>query len=107
MDQAGVVIIQKICNSIGLILDVIGAVLVAIEVTHRFDGVKHQSGSGTVMNVESVGGLVSITAPRRIKETEEYIKYQLDNYFKMKCGLICLVVGFFFQITSNWIDKLF
>ena len=81
---------QYILNIIGLSFDMLGAVLVAWEVSRQFKGKKfHNIGQAQCSDISY--------SP----ETEEYKKYTSTKENKMKLGLACLLFGFSLQIISN------
>ena len=90
LDHGGAVI-----NSVGLLLDIVGAWLVALEVVHQYRGKKHQSSDAPV-----VGGVFA--AGGEVTETPDYSAWEARKYFWMKAGLVCLTLGFVLQIISTW-----
>ncbi len=87
-------ITAKIINSIGLILDIVGAGLVAWEALYRHEGTKF----GRPKYQDAAD---NASYPPR--ESPTYKKLEQDKYRKMKIGLWVLLVGFVFQIASNWL----
>lgn len=77
-------------NTVGLCFDVFGAWLVAWEVVRKFDGQK----------LEVDPHIAAADDPPY--ETKEYKKWEKKKYGFMKCGLICLTIGFLLQIASNY-----
>ena len=84
-------------NSIGLVLDIVGAWLVAWEVVRQYRGKRSQSSDTPVVGV--VGGFAP--APE-VTETPEYVAWEKRKYLLMKLGLLFLTLGFVLQIVSNW-----
>jgi hypothetical protein len=80
-------------NTIGLIFDIIGACLVSWEVVHQFHGKK----------IDQSPYLHDADDPPF--ETKEYKKWESSKYKKMWCGLICLIIGFLLQISSNYLKS--
>jgi hypothetical protein len=97
--------LQSIVNSIGLVLDIVGAIFVATEVVDQFHGNKFKATAGIVITdyLGSDGTPLSIQQP---DETNEYKGWELKKYWRMKVGLAFLIFGFLFQLLSNWIVKL-
>ena len=93
--------LQAITNSGGLLLDIAGAWFVAWEVINQFKGTRTESKTGVAVNV---GGL-SVVPGQKAGDTDEYKKWELRKYWKMKIGLGLLTVGFLLQIVSNWVTK--
>jgi len=98
----GVAIIDWFCanlaaltNSLGLVLDIVGAVLVASEVVRQYRGEKLQSRGGWVGGAEVVDHDVS--------ETAQYRDWEKTKYRNMKFGLGFLIAGFLLQLASNWL----
>jgi hypothetical protein len=85
--------IPKIVNSIGLVLDIIGAWLVAIEVVKQFRGCKYSERRTWAQLVEGA------------KESEEYENWQILNHKWMLGGLVLLTIGFLLQLASNWLPR--
>jgi len=80
-------------NSIGLGFDIIGACLVAWEVSHQYRGTKFKE----------VGGATCGSNPED-PQTDEYKKYEKSKLKLMQVGLVLLVIGFCLQIYSNFLQ---
>jgi hypothetical protein len=80
-------------NTAGLIFDIIGAWLVAKEVTSQFRGQQYE------IDPTWDG------ADKPPWNSTEFKKWELKKYRFMWAGLICLTFGFTLQITSNYIPK--
>lgn len=85
--------ISSTINSLGLLMDILGAWLVAWEVYKKFHGKKYKGGDGVIG-----AGYVPGTY-----ETDEYKKWEILRNKRMLIGLIFLTLGFIFQIASNWL----
>lgn len=85
--------LQKILNSTGLFLDLIGAGLLAVEIFRRFHGIKILAPQ-TYLDLKS--------AP---KESPEFKTWEHANFRFHFWGFIFLFVGFLLQFASNWVDK--
>lgn len=79
-------------NSIGLLCDIAGAWLVAIEVVKQYRGPEFKN--------TSVGWGGTGKPPEK---TVEYRRWELFRHRTMFVGLLLLTVGFLLQIASNWI----
>lgn len=79
-------------NTIGLIFDIAGAWLVALEVVRKFHGKK----------IDKDPHLYAADDPPY--ETEEYKKWESSKHKFMWYGLICLTIGFGLQIASNYLN---
>jgi hypothetical protein len=81
-----------VITTIGLFCDMIGAVLVAIEVVKVFrePTTIDIGGSGTI-----AGGFMPAVNP-------EYVKHEKEKHWFMKCGLGFLLFGFMVQGFGAW-----
>jgi len=106
----------QILNIIGLVFDMIGAWLVASEVTNKFSDKKYEKNvienpkeeeinekDGDVVMSDLAGNNSIVTKARTI-ETKAYKKWQKYTYKYMQIGLGCLTFGFLLQILSNCIS---
>ena len=87
--------LAQLTNSLGLVFDILGVWLVAVEVMHQFRGRRYGNGEGW-----SSGSYVEVQSP---EETSEYANYEIWKYSKMKLGLFFLTAGFLLQLVSNWV----
>jgi uncharacterized membrane protein len=78
-------------TTIGLILDIFGAFLVASEVVKQFKGNMHSA----FPTIDSLGD-----PPRK---SEEFILWEHIKFKRMKLGLLLLTVGFILQIVGTWL----
>lgn len=92
--------LQPVVNSIGLLFDIAGAIFVAWEVVVQFDGMRLKPMAG-IATQDAWGTPVTIVPAA--EETKEFKAWEVSKYLKMKIGLGCLIVGFIFQIASNWV----
>ena len=76
----------KILGTIGLVLDIIGAILVAFEVVKVYRG-----------------QIVSNLIYGNLKPAEKFKEYENKKHRMMKIGLCFLIVGFLMQIIAIWI----
>lgn len=79
-------------NLIGLIFDIIGAWLVAIEVVKQFRGEKYN------------GGPICCGGDTTPMPTPTFIKWERSKYYVMKWGLFFLTTGFALQIIAGWLN---
>lgn len=75
-------------------MDIVGAILIAYEITRPFNGEKHEASIGS----SPIGGIPTNDPP---VETALYQQFDFRRSRYMKYGLGFLVVGFLFQIGSN------
>ena len=83
----------KDVNSLGLLFDIAGAWLVAIEVVKQFRGRKYEidrtwNGFG-----------------KPPWDSDEYRQWESSKFKFMWGGLLCLTLGFSLQITSNYLKS--
>lgn len=76
-------------NSIGLVSDMIGAVLIAYEIWAPFNGKKYRDDVTIDESNEPV------------RETKEFLTWERRKYLLMLVGLGFLVVGFALQLAAN------
>lgn len=79
-------------TTIGLICDIIGAILVAIEVVKVFKG-------PTTIDIGRAGTLSGGFVP---EVNPEYQKHEKAKHKIMKIGLAFLTLGFILQIVGAW-----
>jgi hypothetical protein len=75
----------KLIGTVGLVFDMVGAILVAIEVVRVYRG-----------------QITSITMGTAGKPTPEFKKYEGKKRKWMGVGLIFLLLGFLLQIIALW-----
>ncbi len=91
----------QIINTIGISLTMIGAILIAVDVTRQYKGKKIDVSPGIVLG-GYMGGGGNIVAGQDAKETEEYKQWQKINFRLMAFGLAGILIGGFFQIVACW-----
>ena len=89
----------------GLILDIIGAGFVTTEVVDQFNGNNFEVTPGVATTNYFGSDGTPIIAAQRAEERNEYKGLELKKYWRMKIGLVFLVLGFLFQLLSNWVMK--
>jgi hypothetical protein len=80
---------------IGLILDIVGAWLVAWEVVVQYKYPKFIEPKITMADMTDISALPAAT------EHPQYRIFEINKYRKMKWGLIFLTAGFILQIIPN------
>ena len=93
-------LIQQLANSIGVFITMIGALLIAFEVTNQYKGAKFKPGVG-VNTTSGFGEPVVSSSPP--KETEEYNRWEIKKYLFLTSGLLAIMVGGLLQIIASWI----
>lgn len=78
-------------TTFGLLLDIIGAFLVAIEVVNKFHGIQFD-GHKTI-------DALADPPPK----TTDFIKWERKKFVKMTIGLTLLTFGFLLQIVGTWL----
>lgn len=91
---------QAVINTIGVFLTMIGAVLIAVDVTRQYKGFTYED---IVQQDLDSGDDGIIMHP---EYTKEFLQWQSTNRRLMRWGLICVLLGGFFQIWSSWLFKL-
>jgi hypothetical protein len=77
--------LAPIINSVGLVLDIAGAILIMIfGLPAKIDREGHR------------GLLLEGTDHEQIAKAKRYDR-------RTRIGLVCLVIGFLFQLLSNWV----
>ena len=81
----------------------IGAILIAVDVTRQYRGKKFGISAG-VSRTDYLGSDgTPVIVGQNAYETEEFKKWQRTNYKLMLSGLIGLLLGGVFQIFACWI----
>ena len=83
--------LSQVISTIGLLLDIIGAYMVASEVVSQYKG--HQ-----LKPIETRCG-----QSEPPEKTKEFTKWENIRNLKMKIGLFLLTIGFLMQITGVWL----
>ena len=81
-----------IINSLGLLFDIAGAILVAIDIVEPFKG-------------REFPNMGELTDTSDIKKTPECRLNEKRNYQCMFIGLVFLIIGFVLQIVSTWMAR--
>ncbi|GMR18714.1 MAG: hypothetical protein BMS9Abin33_1149 [Gammaproteobacteria bacterium] len=82
----------QIITTVGLLCDIAGAFLVAIEVIKVFRG----------PTTIDIGGSGSINGGFIPKVNPDFEKHEQEKHYYMKFGLVFLVVGFILQGVGLW-----
>lgn len=88
--------LPAIVTTIGLVCDIVGALLVANEVVSVFNG------PATI----DVGDAGSINGSTRLVPNPEFEAHEKRKRKIMKCGLGLLLVGFLLQGIGTWLSYL-
>lgn len=86
---------SQIWTTIGLVMDLLGAWLVAVEIIKKFNGPQ-------TVDVGGVGTLGGGFVP---KPNPEFINYERIKHRWMAGGLLLLTLGFSMQIIGAWVSK--
>jgi len=90
----------QVLDTIGISLTMIGAILIAVDVTRQFNGEKHYISAG-VSRADYLGSPVIVE--QNAYETEEYKRWKQINKRLMLCGLSGILIGGIVQIIARWI----
>jgi hypothetical protein len=82
----------QIITTIGIVFDIIGAILVANEVVRVFRG-------PTTIDIGGSGNLDGMFIP---KPNPEFEAHEEKKRIIMKWGLCLLIIGFLFQAIGTW-----
>lgn len=89
----------EMVSTIGLSLDLIGALLIGFEFLKKYKGDRFRPDSGVGIDPEK--GL--LLTQSEVQPTNEYRQWEAKRECVAKIGLACLCVGFGLQILSNWL----
>ncbi|ABV37167.1 hypothetical protein Ssed_2560 [Shewanella sediminis HAW-EB3] len=89
---------QEILSSIGLLLDLVGAIMIGFEVLKKYSGEKYQQAAG--LGIDENG---YIQNQSDVQPTADFAKWEKEREFYMKVGLFILATGFIIQIVANWV----
>jgi hypothetical protein len=93
----------QIINTIGISLTMIGAILIAVDVTRQYKGKKFGVSAG-VSRTDYLGSDgTPVVVGQNAYETKEYKQWQRTYYILMFSGLLGLLLGGVFQIIACWI----
>lgn len=95
-------ITSNLINTVGLVLDLIGAGLLGYEIFRKYDGEHYEPSAGLALGADNIVKEISEVQP-----TAEFSKWNLKRLNMMKVGFGFLIFGFLVQIYSNWHDCLF
>ena len=93
----------KIVSSLGLSFDIIGAILVAIEVVKVFRGPMTLDEETVRKKKGGKGTSFKSGVPYEHVINPDYKNFETGKRTIMRIGLYFLVTGFVMQILSNWI----
>jgi hypothetical protein len=89
-------------NTLGILSTMIGAILIAVDVTRQYKKNKFTVSAGVTATDYMGSTGVPIVAGQRATETEEYKRWQRQNFLLMLFGLIFLLLGGVLQIVATW-----
>jgi hypothetical protein len=81
---------KQIITTSGLLFDIIGAILVAIEVVDKFKGQEYIDPGDQYLSGPAI-------------KMDAFLKWEKRKFFIMSVGLVLLVIGFILQIVSAWL----
>lgn len=92
----------RFVSSLGLSLDIIGALLVAIEVVRVFRGPLTLDEETARKKQGGEGSTSKFGVPYKHVVNPDYEKFEKSKRTYMRCGLFCLVGGFLMQGFPLW-----
>ena len=90
--------LQATINSAGVFFTIIGALLIAVDVTRQYRGHTHESIIVESDDPPDVGIL------HHPPKTEEYLRWERTNKRLMFWGLVAILIGGGLQIWASWIN---
>ena len=81
---------KQIITTSGLLFDIAGAILVAIEVVDKFKGQEYIDPGDQRLSGHAM-------------KTDEFIKWEKRKFRIMSIGLGSLIIGFILQMISAWL----
>lgn len=91
---------QAIINTVGVSLTMVGALLIAVDVTRQYKGYQYEP---IVQYFSDLEGDDDMGIVQRPPKTNDLIKWERTNRKLMLAGLIAIVVGGALQIWASWI----
>jgi hypothetical protein len=92
---------QAIVNTVGVSLTMIGALLIAVDVTRQYKGHPYEP---IVQSFQDSEGIDDIGIIQQPPKTPEYSKWESTNKKLMLVGLILIFMGGILQICASWIS---
>lgn len=93
-------ILQATINTIGVSLTMIGALLIAVDVTRQYKGHPYEPIVQSFQDSDSFDDVGIVLQPPK---TTEYLKWESTNKKLMLAGLILIFTGGILQIWASWI----
>lgn len=91
-------ITPEIVGTVGLLLDLVGALMIGFEFFKKFDGDKFRPDAGL-----AVHPLKGVIHQSEVQPTDDYMKWDAKREKMAKIGLAMLCIGFILQIVANWV----
>jgi uncharacterized membrane protein len=92
-------ILQASINTAGIALTMIGALLIAVDVTRQYKGHSHEP---IVQSFKDPDGFEDEGIVQQPPKTKEYLKWESTNKKLMLVGLILIFLGGTLQILASW-----
>jgi hypothetical protein len=91
---------QAIVNTIGISLTMIGAVLIAVDITRYFKGHANEPLVQQDPDSDDSEDMAIVIQPSK---TKEYLQWEKTNLRLMFWGLVAILLGGALQIWASWI----
>jgi hypothetical protein len=89
----------EVASTIGLSLDLVGALLIGFEFFKKYEGDRFRPDSGLGIDYEK--GFLRTQS--EVQPTDEYRQWGIRRERVAKVGLALLCIGFGLQILANWL----
>lgn len=89
--------LQATINTIGVSFTMIGALLIAVDVTRQYKGHPYEPIVQSFQDSDDIGIV------QQPPKTKEYVKWENTNKKLMLAGLVLIFIGGISQIWASWI----
>jgi hypothetical protein len=96
-------IAQPLVNSIGVFVTIVGAILIAVDVTRQYRGKKFEVSVGVARTDYAGSDGTPVVSGQNATETPEYKAWQKTNHRLMFWGLVSILIGGVLQIVASWL----
>jgi hypothetical protein len=92
--------LQATINTVGILFTMIGALLIAVDVTRQYKGHENEP---IVQNYTDANDFDDLGIVLQPEKTPEYLKWEKTNKRLMILGLVMIFLGGVLQISASWI----